>query len=214
MYTTTQQPVMPFIGTDGMGGGQFGGFLLGALLTRNGGIFGNNGMDAATTVASEANEARFDGLTAQMNNLSQQVQSANMTENLNDLSAQNAALAATLQNQISQNQLASCQQFNVIQAALAQCCCDNRVATEQVKTSIAMTQATLDKSICQQGHDTENMINAQTAQLTSLITNNMIAHLQDQVSESRTNALQNQLQSGFNAILLALQNIHGNGNSK
>lgn len=218
MYTNTPTmtpSMMPFMTTDGMGGGQFGGFLLGALLARNGGLFGGNG-DAAATVANDANEARFAGLTAQMGNLSQQLQSSTLSESFNDLAAQNSALSASVQNQISQIQLASCQQFNAMQAALAQCCCDNRVATEQVKTSIALTQASLDKSICDQAHETENLLNAQTAQLMQAINNSQITALQDQVAEARASAMQNQLQNGFNAILLALQNMnHGNnGNSK
>lgn len=214
MYTTTpQQSTFPMFGFDGTsGGGQFGGFLLGALLARNGGLFGGNGDVAAASVASDANEARFAGLTAQMANLSQQLQNSTLSESFNDLSAQNSALTASIQNQISQIQLASCNQANAMQAALAACCCENRVATEQVKTAIALTQASLDRTICDQAHDTENLINAQTAQLTQLITNNLVSNLQDQISESRTNALQSQLQSGFNAILLAMQNLNGNGN--
>jgi dGTP triphosphohydrolase len=214
MYTSQQSPYVPAVGL-GLGGGMgFEGFLLGALLSRNGGLFGGNATDAATTV-NAVTDARFDGLNSQMANLSNQLQSNGMADAFSQLNQNITTLQGGLQNQITQTQLYQTQQTNTLAAALAQCCCENRVATEQVKTSIALTQANLSKEICDRSHDTENLLNAQTAQLTALITSGQISDLQSQVQNARQDATVTQMQAGFNAILMALGQIgNGNGNGK
>jgi exonuclease VII large subunit len=213
MYTNQQSPYVPAVGL-GLGGGMgFEGFLLGALLSRNGGLFGGNTADA--TAVNAVTDARFDGLNSQMSNLSNQLQSNGMADAFSQLNQNLTSLQGGLQNQITQTQLYQTQQTNTLAAALAQCCCENRVATEQVKTSIALTQANLSKEICDRSHDTENLLNAQTAQLTALITSGQISDLQSQVQNARQDATVTQMQAGFNAILMALGQLnHGNGNGK
>jgi hypothetical protein len=138
-----------------------------------------------------------------------------MADAFSQLNQNITTLQGGLQNQITQTQLYQTQQTNTLAAALAQCCCENRVATEQVKTSIALTQANLSKEICDRSHDTENLLNAQTAQLTALITSGQISDLQSQVQNARQDATVTQMQAGFNAILMALGQIgNGNGNGK
>jgi exonuclease VII large subunit len=212
MYTNQQSPYVPTVGFgSGMG---FDGFLLGALLSRNGGLFGG-GADSAAATVNAVTDARFDGLNSQMSNLSNQLQSNGMADAFSQLNQNLTSLQGGLQNQITQTQLYQTQQTNTLAAALAQCCCENRVATEQVKTSIALTQANLSKEICDRSHDTENLLNAQTAQLTALITSGQISDLQSQVQNARQDATVTQMQAGFNAILMALGQLnHGNGNGK
>lgn len=209
-----QSPYLPTVGMMGNGMG-IEGFLLGALLGggRNGGLFGGN--DSAAATVNAVTDARFDGLNAQMASLSNQLQSNGMADAFSQLNQNVTSLQGNLQNQITQTQLYATQQTNTLAAALSQCCCENRVSTEQVKTAIALTQSNLSQEICNRSHDTENLLNAQTAHLTTLITSGQISDLQSQVQNARQDATVVQMQAGFNAILMALGQIangHGNGN--
>ena len=204
------------------GGGMWGGY--GGF----GGGFGNmyefpwllNGQNSinANTNAGFNNAAVMDGLTSVrdgISGLSTQLcnSSAGITQSINNGFA-NAEVAANAR-QIADMQTAFAGQtamsngFNSVQAQLAQCCCDNRLATNDVKytiateacanraTSTANTQAILDK-LCQLELD-----NAK-AQIEAK--NDTIAQLRSEVLYARGQASQDVQTAAIQAGQRALAN--------
>ena len=182
--------------TPGYGGGGFGGFggdwawiiLLLVLLGGwgNGGGFGMDGLYPWMNNSQNIN----DGFRHQMLNTTVNGIGDRLTSGLGDISTQ-------LCNGFNQTQMGILNAVNGIESQLAQCCCDNRLATVQTQNIVAsesaatraaiqaQTQAILDK-MCQQEIDTlkarnlelQNQINianlaaSQTAQTAALIADN------------------------------------------
>ena len=182
--------------TPGYGGGGFGGFggdwawiiLLLVLFGGwgNGGGFGMDGLYPWMNNSQNIN----DGFRDQMLNTTVNGIGDRLTSGLGDISTQ-------LCNGFNQTQMGILNAVNGIESQLAQCCCDNRLATVQTQNIVAsesaatraaiqaQTQAILDK-MCQQEIDTlkarnlelQNQINianlaaSQTAQTAALIADN------------------------------------------
>lgn len=181
----------------------------------NGGFGGGNGGGPTTYIGTNADIQRgFD-------------QSATMTA-LNNLAIGQCNQTTALQNAITQGQIANMQGFNTTQGqiantgfnisnALNQCCCENRLATADLKYTIATencadraalsdgvrdiiasntasTQAILDK-LCQQELDAKNDIIA-----------NLRTQLNMQTLAASQTAQTSQLQLGMQASNTALLN--------
>lgn len=207
-------PILPSNGSNDQFGGMGGltGLILGgALFGRNGGLFGNQGDGAAVAAnaAQDAANARYDGLQAQFNAMSQSNQTNSMMSGFGNLNEQLAALNTASMNQFYQGQLATAQQMNAMQTALAACCCDNRVAAERTNANIAASEARLGLQICTQAHDTEMLLAQQTANLTAQLTNSTIASLQDSVAQCRQSSLENTINNGFNTMANAMASLAG-----
>ena len=148
--------------------------------------------------------------------------------------AQNALAQQMYANQIADlersfnAQTASTQGMNSIQGQLAQCCCDNRAATQDVKytiateacanraTSTANTQAILDK-LCQLELDTyKNQVDAKNETIAQLRSQLQFANLQasqvDQTAQLRTSqaTTANQLVSELRSCPIPSQPVYGN----
>ena len=179
---------VPTFGGDGFGGGDWGSlivlFLIAAMFGGFGGGFGGFGgnqlgydfpwlLTGQQNVNSNTNEGfrdviLNDGITSikdGINGISTQLCNgfAGVEQGANTRQIANMQSDFALQNTINQG-------FNSTQAQLAQCCCDNRLATNDLKytiateacnsraNSIANTQAILDK-LCQlelDGYKREN----------------------------------------------------------
>lgn len=141
--------------------------------------------------------------------------------------AQNAITAQMYNNEIANlnrsfdAQTAVAQGFNSVQAQLAQCCCDNRAATQDVKYTIATeacatraantqnTQAILDK-LCQLELDGYKRENDQLR--SQLQFANLQASQVDQTAQLRTNqaTVANQLISELRACPIPAMPVYGN----
>ena len=148
--------------------------------------------------------------------------------------AQNALAQQMYANQIADlersfnAQTASTQGMNAIQGQLAQCCCDNRAATQDVKYTIATeacatranstanTQAILDK-LCQLELDTyKNQVDAKNDTIAQLRSQLQFANMQasqvDQTAQLRTSqaTTANQLVSELRSCPIPSQPVYGN----
>ena len=177
-------PVAPAYGGTGGFGGDWAWILL--LLVLFGG-FGNGGLgDGGIYPWMNQSNQISDGFRDQMLNSS-----------ITGISAGIGDIATQLCNGFNSTQMSMLQSVNSIQSQLAQCCCDNRLATSQTQNLVAsegaatrlaiqqQTQAILDK-MCQQEIDNlkaqnvslqnqVNMLNlaaSQTAQTAALIADN------------------------------------------
>ena len=141
--------------------------------------------------------------------------------------AQNAITAQMYNNEIASlnrsfdAQTANSQNFNSLQAQLAQCCCDNRAATQDVKYTIATeacatraantqnTQAILDK-LCQLELDGYKRENDQLR--SQLQFANLQASQVDQTAQLRTNqaTVANQLVAELRSCPIPSQPVFGN----
>ena len=185
-------PVTPGYGSAGFGGG-FGGdwawILLLLVLFGGGGFGGGFGMDGLYPWMNNSQNIN-DGFRDQMLTTTITGIGDRLTSGLGDISSQ-------LCNGFNATQVSMLQSVNGIQSQLAQCCCDNRLATCQTQNLVAsesaatraaiqeQTQAILDK-MCQQEIDNlkgqvvalQNQLNianlaaSQTAQTAALIADN------------------------------------------
>lgn len=128
MITDGNDMVMPVAPAGNSGNGFFGGdgawIILLLLLGwgNNGGFGGNNGMYPWLNQADQINSG---------------FQNAQLADQLTGIqSSINNMGTAALQQSFAQ-QTATNQGFNALQAQLAQCCCDNRMATADLKYTIA-----------------------------------------------------------------------------
>ena len=132
MALTDENMVMPVQPMNNYGGGGFGFggdwawiLLLLVLFGNNGWGNGNNGMNGLYPWMNNANQIN-DGFRDQM--IGTQISAIPA-----GFASVNAGIAAA-QNAM---QLTFLQQANALQAQLAQCCCDNRAATNDLKYTIA-----------------------------------------------------------------------------
>lgn len=117
-------PVAPANSGNGFFGGDGAWIILLLLLGwgNNGGFGGNNGMYPWLNQADQINSG---------------FQNAQLADQLTGIQASiNNMSTAELQQSFAQ-QTATNQGFNALQAQLAQCCCDNRMATADLKYTIA-----------------------------------------------------------------------------
>lgn len=117
-------PVAPANSGNGFFGGDGAWIILLLLLGwgNNGGFGGNNGMYPWLNQADQINSG---------------FQNAQLADQLTGIQASiNGMGTAALQQSFAQ-QTAVNQGFNALQAQLAQCCCDNRMATADLKYTIA-----------------------------------------------------------------------------
>lgn len=211
---------------NGFGGG-FGNMALGYdfpwLLN------GQNGINANTNAGFQ-NAMLNDGITSIRDGISGlSTQLCNSTGNIqqtinsgfaNAEIAANARQIADMQTAFA-GQTAMAQGFNNLQAQLAQCCCDNRAATQDVKytiateacanraTSTANTQAILDK-LCQLELDNFKRENDQLR--TQLNFANLQASQVAQTAEIRANnaTTANQLVAELRSCPIPSQPVYGN----
>ena len=153
---------------------------------------------------------------------------ANINSAANGISQQlNTNEMASLNRSFAE-QTASMQGMNAIQAQLAQCCCDNRAATQDVKYTIATeacatrsnntanTQAILDK-LCQLELDGyKQQVEAKNDQIGQLRSQLQFANMQasqvDQTAQLRANqaTVANQLVSELRSCPIPAQPVYGN----
>ena len=117
-------PVAPANSGNGFFGGDGAWIILLLLLGwgNNGGFGGNNGMYPWLNQSDQINSG---------------FQNAQLADQLTGIQASiNNMSTAALQQSFAQ-QTATNQGFNALQAQLAQCCCDNRMATADLKYTIA-----------------------------------------------------------------------------
>ncbi len=169
--------------TPGYSGGGFGGFggdwawIIILLLAFNGGFGGYGGFGG-------------DGLYPwmnQSNQISGGFRDQMINDNITSISAGLGDITTQLCNGFNGTQMSILQSVNGLQSQLAQCCCDNRLATAQTQSVIASeaaasraataasTQAVLDK-LCQLELDAKN---------------DTIAQLRSQINELSRTASQN-----------------------
>ena len=146
METSTYMPVMPTGGMDGFGNNGWWIILLFLFLGMGAGGFGGMGNNAAGFAAADVQRG-FDqsAIVNGLNNIQTSLSGNQMADLNRSFDVQTSIL----------------QGFNGIQGQLAQCCCDNRLATVQTQnivqsegaaTRLAIenqTQAILDK-LCEQ----------------------------------------------------------------
>ena len=151
----------------------------------------------------------FAGVNATVNGAQNAISQQMYTNQISDLERSFAAQTATTQG------------MSAIQAQLAQCCCDNRAATQDVKYTIATeacatraantqnTQAILDK-LCQLELDGYKRENDQLR--SQLQFANMQASQTAQTAEIRTNnaTVANQLVSELRSCPIPAQPVYGN----
>ena len=186
-------PVAPMYGGGNGGFGDFGGsgwwililfILLGGWNNNGfGGGFGGNAMADMYPWMNQSNQINGgfrdqmindnvtsirDGVYGITNQLCSGFAGVNATVN----GAQNAIAQQLYTNQIADMersfnaQTASTQGMNAIQSQLAQCCCDNRAATADLKYTVA-TEACADRSAISDG--IRDVITAQTANTQSIL---------------------------------------------
>ena len=247
-------PVAPAYGNGNGNGFGFGGdglwiLILFFLLCGNGG-WGNGfggmwGMDGLYPWMNQSNQINT-GFRDQMINdnvtsirdgvygISNQLCSGFAGTTAAITGAQNALAQQMYANQIADlersfnAQTASTQGMSAIQAQLAQCCCDNRSATQDVKYTIATeacanranstanTQAILDK-LCQLELDTyKNQVEAKNDTIAQLRSQLQFANMQasqvDQTAQLRTAqaTTANQLVSELRSCPIPAQPVYGN----
>ena len=157
-------PVAPMYGNNGGGFGNFGGGDIYPWMNQSNQI--NNGFrdqminDNVTSIR--------DGVNGITNQLCNGFAGVNATVN----GAQNAIAQQLYTNQIADMersfnaQTASTQGMNAIQSQLAQCCCDNRAATADLKYTIA-TENCADRAAVSDG--IRDVITAQTANTQAIL---------------------------------------------
>lgn len=135
MLTNIGETPMIQSGNEGLfggGGGLFGGFLLGALLTQNGGIFGNrNGNEMATAgLANNISDIRSD---IYANQLSEVTNTLNQTNALNaqfaNMAMQNCNSTYAINNSIKDSAYS-------LNDAIKDCCCNTQLGIAGVNTNI------------------------------------------------------------------------------
>lgn len=196
-------PVSPMYGN----GGGFGGFggdgwwiLLLFILLGNGAWGGNNfggGMNGLYPWMNQSNQIS-DGFRDQMlNGTINGIQSA-VTSGFGDV--QNALCSGFAQAEIAANsrQMADMQQNFTLQSQLAQCCCDNRAATADLKYTVA-TEACADRAAVNDA--LRDVMAANTASTQRILDqlcqdkidakNEKIAELQNQLTMAQLAASQN-----------------------
>ena len=192
--------VMPVAPTGGGFGGMGGdGWWILLLLLAFGGGFGGMGGFGADGIYPWLNNSQNinDGFRDQM--LTSNITSIGdkITSGFGDVATQLCGGFAGVNASISNASMTNLQSFNALQSQLAQCCCDNRLATVQTQNIVAtegaatrlaiqeQTQAILDK-MCQQEIDAlksqnialQNQVNmqalaaSQTAQTAALVADN------------------------------------------
>lgn len=158
-------PMFVSAGKEGAFGDNAMGFILGLLFGRNGlGGLGNGvGVDTASMAA---NNAAFEGVRDQVNQLSQQL-------NANQSALQNATVIAELSrlkdlfvSLDKDNTIRDCQSTASILASICKCCCDTQAAICDVKTTVLMDGAstrlemsTIAAAQALANSQTQNMIN-------------------------------------------------------
>ena len=158
-------PVAPAYGGGGFGSG-FGGdgwWILLLLLAFGGGFGGFGGMDGLYPWMNNSQNIN-DGFRDQMLNTTVMGIGDKITSGFGDVSTALCGGFAGVNANITNAVMSNLQSFNGLQAQLAQCCCDNRLATVQTQNIVAtegaaprlaiqeQTQAILDK-MCQQEID-------------------------------------------------------------
>ena len=202
-------PVAPAYGYGGNGfgmGGDWAWIIL--LLLAFGGGWGGYGMGGGMFGA--------EGLYPWMNN-SQNINSGFRDQFLNDnitgIRSDLGDISTQLCNGFNQTQMGTLQAVNGIQSQLAQCCCDNRLATQDLKYTIATeenttrtansanTQAILDK-LCQLELDgVKAQVEAKNDRIAELQTQLNMANLRE--SQTAQNAF---IAQGLNQEVDALYN--------
>lgn len=212
-------------GWGGMGGwgGAYGGYEFPWLLTGQQGINNNTNNGFQNALLNDNVTSIRDGVSS----LATQLCGGFAGVTAAVTGAQNALTQQMYTNQIADMersfsaQTASTQGMNAIQAQLAQCCCDNRAATQDLKytlateacstraTSTANTQAILDK-LCQLELDGFKRENDQLR--SQLQFANLQASQVAQTAEIRANnaTVANQLVSELRSCPIPAQPVYGN----
>ena len=232
-------PVAPMVGGYGNGGGGFDGFggsgwwvilflfaLMGGWGNGFGGFGGGNGMFPWWIMSGQANtnsdvQRGFDqsAVMSGINGISNAITSGfgNVQTSLCNGFAQaeianNARQIADMQTSFGM-QTAMSNGFNGIQAQLAQCCCDNRLATNDLKYTIA-TEACADRAAGTQNTQMilDKLCQIEIDNLKSKVDskNERIVDLQNQLNIATFNASQN-AQNNYlqNALTAQTQYILG-----
>lgn len=122
-------------------------------------------------------------------------------------SSNNARQIANMQQQFA-SQTAMNQGFNSLQSQLAQCCCDNRLATANLQSTI-LAENCADRAAISDG--IRDVVTNQTANTNALLNtiNNGIQSIQDKLCQQEIDALKTQNQNLQNQI--TAQNIRAEG---
>lgn len=165
-----------------------------------------------------ANAARLDGVADQLSNLQNENRSR---QNLEDITRQNAQTAEELSRQ--NTNMSS--QLSVLAGSLGECCCEQRIATEQVKAQINEQTAQIEARCC----DLERSFTAQHQAIQDSIVAGRIESKDDQIEvlrqQAQTEAINSQTgqllqavnQQGMNtanaiaALAEAIRNNNGHG---
>lgn len=200
---TMQMPVMPAYG-NGQSGFGFGGdwawILLLLVLFGNNGWGNGNGNGGMNGLYPWMNNSQNinDGFRDQMINSQLSGIQSGITSGFGDVQNSLCGGFAGVNAAITANQMAALQQSNAMQAQLAQCCCDNRAATADLKYTIA-NEACADRAAVTsalQAVSTQNAANTQRI-LDQLCQdkidakNEQIANLQSQLQMAQLAASQN-----------------------
>lgn len=117
----------------GLGGGGFLPWLFLLLLGKDGNALGGGNNGAAGVLAGET-QAKLDCLSQGQANINANIQNAEQAERFNNISQQLTAAEAV--NRAGQGVIND--RINTIGAKLAECCCENLVGQQEIKTAIAM----------------------------------------------------------------------------
>lgn len=168
-------PVSPMYGNGGFGGG-FGGdgawwllILLFALGGWNGG-FGGYGGNGAEIQSGFNQNAIMTGITG-------------LNGAINDVAGAICAGFANTEVAANARQMADMQQMFALQSQMAQCCCDNRAATADLKYTVA-TEACADRAAISNAlRDVIESSNANTQRILDLICQNTIESKNERISD-------------------------------
>ncbi|MBF0437423.1 MAG: hypothetical protein HQL77_18950 [Magnetococcales bacterium] len=197
-----------FGGNDG--GGVLGGLVLAGLLGGNrNGIFGNNNGDAAAAVAVA--NPQFAALSQQMQTLGQNL--AHLQGETADAQRANAAehRVDSLEEAMTGQHVTTLNEINAIarnqsdmSRSLADCCCEQRLATQGINTNLALMESRLNAQLCQMKQDIMAQASAHEAAAVARNTQNIISEKDATIFKMSQDAQTAQ-------ILAALS---GNGNGK
>lgn len=145
-------------GTFGDGNGWWVLIILFALF----GGWGNNGYGGrnggATETAVNADLQRgldTAAITGQLNSITQGLNTLgyNQLSQINGINQSICNTGYNIQNAIQQQSVAAMQQANALQSQLAQCCCENREATAQVRYDMSTNACAITTAIQQMGQN-------------------------------------------------------------
>lgn len=187
-------------------GGGFGGagsnpllwLITLGFLKGNDGLFGGGNGEAGAGVLAGANQAKLDCLAQGQNALSSKIENAEQAERFSNIRNQIDILSGISRDSTS----ALTSQINDLRAQAAECCCENRVGQQEIKTAIVM-----------QTNDLVAAGTANTQRIVDLLTSQTVEAKNQRISELERQSQTSLLINTINQACGSASNCNGGGNT-